>query len=219
MYCIFIMVEKEKNMVEIYSCISEDIHSNTYLVVDKETREAAVIDPSREAAVFGVDLENVKIKYVLLTHGHFDHMFRLGDYYGGTSQICVHALDSDKLTNPEANCSELFMRRGMVWQNPDITLFDGDKLYLGETEICVLHTPGHTMGSVCYTVGDAMFTGDTLFFGSIGRTDFSGSDISSMRESLGKLKKIEKNYRLYTGHGQGTTLDNEKEHNSYLLYV
>lgn len=208
------------NMTEIHSYVSADIHSNTYLVVDKETMEAAVIDPSLSPTVFGVDLSLIKIKYILLTHGHFDHMFKLSEYterYGAS--VCVHRLDGELLQDQRKNCSGLFMKNGLSWNKPDITFEDGQIFLLGDTEITVVHTPGHTEGSVCYLCGDAMFSGDTLFCGSVGRVDFFGGDTAMMRESLKKLKGLDKNYTVYSGHGNITTLDREKKYNSYMLYL
>ena len=214
-----IIVVKVKNMIEIRTCISQDIHSNTFLIVDKETKEAAVIDPSREPSVFGVDLSDIKIKYVLLTHGHFDHMFKLDDYvreHGAAAY--VHYLDEPLLSDATRNCSALFMPRGLVWNTPVRTFKDRDCFYLGDTEIKVMHTPGHTEGSVCFLCGDAMFCGDTLFYGSVGRTDFSGGSMPTLQRSLEKLKRIDKNYTVHTGHGSKTTLEREKKYNPYMLY-
>ncbi len=206
-------------MTEIYSYFSEDVHSNTYLVVDSKTKEAAIIDPSHMPSVFDVDMSELKIKYILLTHGHFDHMFKLDKYvreYG--AKVCVHAFDAEFLSDAEHNCSAFFMPEELTWQSPDITFEEGHRFTFGESEIIAIHTPGHTPGSVCYLCDDAMFSGDTLFYGSRGRTDFPGGSDFSMNFSLARLKNIEKNYTVYSGHGQSTTLDREKKYNNYMLY-
>ena len=160
-------------MVEVHSYFSEDVHSNTYLIVDVESMEAAVIDPSHMPSVFDVDASKLNIKYILLTHGHFDHMFKIDKYRRSyKASVCVHSDDASLLSDGEKNASALFMREPLVTDSADILLSDGQILYLGNTEIKVFHTPGHTPGSVCFLVDDNMFSGDTLFAGSIGRTDF-----------------------------------------------
>lgn len=206
-------------MAEIYSYFSEDAHSNTYLVVDTQTKEAAVIDPSHMPSVFDVDFSEIKVKYILLTHGHFDHMFKLEKYrreFG--AKICIHQFDEELLYDGEKNCSAFFMYDEMIMPKADMTFSEEDKIYLGNTEIGIIHTPGHTPGSVCFTCGDVMFSGDTLFYGSRGRTDFWGGNDFSMKISLERLKNIDKNYTVHCGHGQSTTLDREKKYNSYMLY-
>ncbi len=207
-------------MTEIYSYFSEDAHSNTYLILDRESGEAAVIDPSHMPSVFDIDMSQIKIKYILLTHGHFDHMFKLDKYirdFG--AQVCVHELDAEYLSDADLNCSAFFMPEELTWGAPDMTFAEGDKFSLGETEIVAIHTPGHTPGSVCFICGDVLFSGDTLFYGSRGRTDFPGGNDFSMNFSLNRLKNIDKNYTVHCGHGQSTTLDREKKFNNYMLYA
>ncbi len=206
-------------MFEIHTYFSEDTHSNTYLLVDSESKEAAVVDPSHMPSVFDVDLSTLNIKYILLTHAHFDHMFKLDKYvrdYG--AKVCVHAFDAEFLSDADKNCSTYFMPEDLTWNDADITFEEGQKFCIGQTEITAIHTPGHTPGSVCFICGDALFSGDTLFYGSRGRTDFPGGNDFSMRYSLERLKNIDKNYTVYCGHGQQTTLDREKKFNNYLLY-
>lgn len=206
-------------MTEIYSYFSEDTHSNTYLLLDLESREAAVIDPSHMPSIFDVSLSDVKLKYVLLTHGHFDHIGKTERYRREGAKVCIHKEDSSLLSDGERNASSLFMREPMLIPDADVLLEDGDVLTLGSSKIKVMHTPGHTPGSVCYICNDDMFAGDTLFAGSIGRTDFFGGNMTKMRESLGKLKRMEGNYNVYSGHGPSTTLDRERKYNDYMLLL
>ena len=207
-------------MTEIYSYISEDMHSNTYLIVDSESREAAIIDPSLLPSVFDVDFDDIKLKYVLMTHGHFDHMFKI-DKYRRTykAKVCIHEDDAGYLSDAQKNCSAQFMREPMETSEAEVILHDGDEIRLGKSTIYVMHTPGHTPGSVCYTVGDNMFSGDTIFYSSRGRTDFIGGSDFMMRSSLEKLKSLDTNYTIYSGHGQTTTLDREKKYNPHLIYM
>ena len=206
-------------MTEIYTYYAEDSHSNTYLIVDKDSREAAVVDPSHMPSVFDISLSDVKMKYVLLTHGHFDHIGKTEKYRREGAKVCIHRDDASLLSDGERNASSLFMREPMLIADADIILDDGDTLSLGETIIKVMHTPGHTPGSVCYLCGSDMFSGDTLFAGSIGRTDFWGGNMTKMRESLSKLKSVSENYNVYSGHGPATTIDREKKYNDYLLLL
>ena len=206
-------------MTEIYSYYAEDSHSNTYLIVDTESGEAAVVDPSHLPSVFDVSISNVKLKYVLLTHGHFDHIGKTERYRREGARVCIHRDDASLLSDGERNASSLFMRDPMIIHDADVLLSDGDTLTLGQTDIRVVHTPGHTPGSVCYICGDDMFAGDTLFAGSIGRTDFWGGNMTKMRESLAKLKAMSNNYNVYSGHGPTTTLDREKKYNDFMLLL
>ena len=219
LYKIKYKIEGNK-MTDIYSYISEDMLSNTYLIVDSDSKEAAVVDPSHKPSVFGVEFSGLKIKYILLTHGHFDHIYKAEQYrrdYG--AEVCIHKADAELLADAAKNCSSLFMPQPILVSKAEIELDDGASVYLGGTEIRVMHTPGHTLGSVCFLCGDEMFCGDTLFRGSRGRTDFYGGSELEMAHSLQKLKEIKKNYTIYAGHGAASTLDREKKYNNYMLYT
>ena len=165
-----------------------------------------VIDPGDEANVVVHCLGNRKLEAILLTHGHFDHVGAVKDLVAETD--CRVFLHSDELSLPQA------MTAGALYHTDSYA--DGDVLNLCGLEISVLHTPGHTPGSVCLCCEDAMFSGDTLFAGSIGRTDFPGSSPAQMAKSLQRLKSLTKNYTVYPGHGEATTLDEEKRYNPFL---
>ncbi len=206
-------------MTEIYHFLSEDTHSNSYLLLDTDSNEAAVIDPSHMPSVFDISFSQIRLKYVLLTHGHFDHIGKAEKYRRMGASLCIHCDDATLLCDGERNASSLFMHDPLIIGEADILLSDNDKLLLGNTEITVIHTPGHTPGSVCYLCGDELFCGDTLFAGSIGRTDFWGGNMTKMRHSLSKLKNLSGNYNVYCGHGPITSLDREKKYNDYLLLL
>ncbi len=190
--------------------------ANCYLV--KTESAAIVIDPyatdPRVTAFF--DENKVSEKYILLTHCHFDHILgaeELRSRYG--AKIIIGSEDEIGLLNPDISLSSWLG----IEQKPfsaDKTVTEGDILSLGGTEFRVMHTPGHTAGSVCYIAEDVIFSGDTLFEGSIGRTDFPTGDFVTIKNSLNRLKNLGCDYKVYAGHGNPTTLFREIKNNPYM---
>ena len=188
--------------------------SNTYLVYDEDSLEGAIIDcgnPPCEPLNVAKEL-GVKIKYVILTHGHYDHAEFVEEYARllPDARVVAHEAENVVLSDFEANVSQFFgtPRRYM---RPDMTVKGGDRLMLGDTEYEVISTPGHTPGSIClYSVADGVaFTGDTLFCRGYGRTDFKyGSDLE-MIASLRRLSKLPGEVIVLSGHGGATTVGNE----------
>ena len=160
---------------------AEGYGSNCWVLIDEQSEEYAIIDPSATGESFldfiekrGMKKEN--LKYILLTHGHFDHIFGADEIRDITgAPLCIHKADADFLTDSDKNAYRYFFREELVMRPCERELSDGDVLTLGSIEIKVMSTPGHSEGSVCYFVGDVIFTGDTLFDRSIGRTDLIGS--------------------------------------------
>ena len=193
--------------------------SNCWLVIDDNTNEAVIIDPSPEISVIEKALSErgVTLKYILLTHGHFDHMTSvdtLRDLTG--APLCVHKDDAECLVNSKLNVYRTFMAEDLIFRPADILLSDEDVLSFGNLSIKVMHTPGHSKGSVCYFIDDSLFTGDTLFDCSIGRSDLPGGDMAELISSLKKIAAIDGDYKIYTGHGSNTTLEKQKKFNVYL---
>ena len=198
------------------------LETNCYILTDPETGDTAVIDP-------GLDEEQLldlckpiakQIKWLLLTHSHFDHIMGLAALKELTgAPVAVHRLDADGLTDPRASmyrmCAQYYAHPQQP-APPDRLLEDGDELPLGGGRIRVLHTPGHTVGGVCFLTDDALFSGDTLFAGGVGRTDFPGGDYSALRESLQRLAALEGDLRVFPGHGPATTLGRERRENPYI---
>ena len=195
--------------------------ANCYLVTDESTDESLLIDPGsygdrQRDFIKSQGVES--LKYILLTHGHFDHMIgveRFRNALGG--EVVIHQADADKISSAVGSLYSRFEREiPFAAANADITVKDGEKLPFGEYEIEVIHTPGHTKGGVCYKIGDCLFTGDTLFRGSIGRVDFPDSDETEMLRSLKKLNAIDDDYKVYPGHEGTSTLSYEKQTNRYM---
>lgn len=182
--------------------------TNCYLAWGERSDECIVIDPGYEPEAVLQAAENAgkTIAAILLTHGHFDHV-------GGVQEIvktigCPVYLHENELSLPES-----FTAGPLYYTH---TYGEGDVLTLGGLSLRVLHTPGHTPGSVCLVAEDTMFSGDTLFMDSIGRTDFPGGSMATMLHSLDRLTSLPTNYRVFPGHGPETTLDTEKQFNPYL---
>ena len=193
--------------------------SNCWLVTDESSKKAIVIDPSPEIEIIGdaINRKGVKIEYIFLTHSHFDHMTSCDDLRDLTgAPLAVHKLDAEGLTNSRINCSRIFMNFDLVYRPAELLFDDGDTFTFGELSLSVIHTPGHTKGSSCFTVGDSMFTGDTLFDGGIGRCDLPGGNEAEIMSSLKNISGISFDYNLYTGHGSNTTLEKQKMYNPYL---
>ncbi len=194
--------------------------TNCYLLIDDATGEALAVDCPvfNEAYKAMLEKEGVtKLRYVLLTHGHFDHVCgvkELRDAYGG--EICIHAADADCLADPAKSLTTEVADFTQIPCTADRLLEDGDALPFGDTEIRVMHTPGHTKGSVCYFYKDVMFSGDTLFYLSMGRTDLPGGSTKQLFQSLRAIGQIPGEYRIFPGHGEPTGLTFEKKYNRYL---
>lgn len=204
-------------MIKVKKIEGIGLACNCFIITDVKTGLSAIIDAGLSKETFEREAEKFDIKYVLLTHGHYDHISCL-DYIvcktGATAYI--HKFDANLLTDTYLNLSEPFGFPPVIENTIPNLLEDNDKIILGETEIAIMHTPGHTEGSVMFIVKDAAFCGDTVFEGSIGRTDFPTSDVSKMKKSLLSISDLQSDYKLYCGHGNDTNLFFEKEHNIYL---
>ncbi len=189
-------------MLEVITLKVGSLEENCY-IVPCGGGEAAVIDPGDEAGRIIRELQERELRCsaILLTHGHFDHTGALEELvleYG--AQVFCGQQDGWRLKTL-----------------PDRSLNDGDRIEVGEKEFRVLGTPGHTEGSVCYIIEDCIFTGDTLFFETVGRTDLPGGDEKQLSLSLARLRELpEQELRLFPGHMQSTTLSHERQHNPYL---
>lgn len=195
--------------MEILNLYPGSFGSNCYVLLSDG--HAAVIDPSANAQhILATVSENgATLDFILLTHGHFDHILSLDELKAASgAPVYIHEADVDMPGDTQKNAFYYFFRKERTYFTPDRTLKDGDELTLGSTTIRVLHTPGHTMGSSCYLCDDALITGDTLFEDNFGRYDLYGGDEATLFHSLHSLKKLSPHLTIYPGHGHSSTLGN-----------
>lgn len=186
------------------------IGTNCYLLEDENTNTAAVVDPGDEAdrILAQAKADGVDIKAILLTHAHYDHTTGVAGIHKALPDVpaYLHPDDAARLGTP------VFPNLGM-----EPTLYgDGDVVKVGNIDVQVLHTPGHTPGGVCLMAGDVLFTGDTLFQGSMGRTDLPGGSYEEIMASLARLAKLPGDFHVLPGHMGGSTLEAERKSNYYM---
>ncbi len=196
--------------------------ANCYVVHCRDTRQAAVIDPGfgsaqeAEAILSFIERSELQLKFIIDTHGHPDHTCGNGVLkYRFQVPICIHKNDAYMLGESGRETSRYF---GFDCTSPpaDILLSEGEYVKFGDVTLKVLHTPGHSQGSIALIGETEVFTGDTLFTGSIGRTDFPGSSDPQMQLSLKKLIHLPDYFTAYPGHGSPTTIAQEKRVNPFL---
>ncbi len=211
-------------MVDVITILMKKTDENCYIVIDKESREAAVIDPGfcNANLLKSIEENNIsKVKYILLTHGHFDHIIGVKKLKEKTgAKILIHERDAECLTDNDKSLATM----AEIELEPceaDIKEKDGDLFRIGKTEFTVMHTPGHSKGSVCYIFENdrIIFTGDTLFCAVCGRTDFYGGSDEELTLSLMRLKSLNGDYTLYPGHYRSTTLDRERRVNRFFRKI
>ncbi|MBR6102866.1 MAG: MBL fold metallo-hydrolase [Ruminococcus sp.] len=192
--------------------------TNSYIVVS-DSGNCALIDAPDDADYImeQIDILGLDLKMILLTHGHFDHIGAVADLVEMTGcEVYIHGKDLSKLMSGDNMMSRFFGAGTVKTVKKATPISEDDVIKLDELEFDVLHTPGHTSGSVCYIIGDVMFSGDTLFARSIGRTDMPDGDPEVMKQSLAKICGLGGDLKIYPGHMQNTTLDHERHYNSYL---
>ena len=203
-------------MLSVKSAVFGGLQNNCYLITDKDTNKSALVDCTEFSDRMLDFIGNADLEYILLTHGHFDHI-------GGVSEISkrfnakvvISSIDAPMLSSSKLSLAAFC---GAVHNNSsaDITVEDNDVIELGNSEIYVISTPGHTSGSVCYMCDDNLFTGDTMFFCSCGRTDFPTGSPVDMQKSLNKLASLNGDYKIFAGHDKQSTLNFERKNNPYI---
>ena len=191
------------------------MEANCYIVGDESTKEVFIVDPGGDYKKIKkiIDVDGLKPQVVINTHGH-------GDHIGADSEfglpVWIHRLDAEFLQDPSKNLSGAF---GFLLKTKQATrlLEDGNILKIGKYELEVIHTPGHTPGSICLKGEGVIFTGDTLFCEGVGRTDFLyGSQEDIIRSIKERLLKLDDDYVVYPGHGPSSTVGNEKTNNPFI---
>ncbi len=217
--------------MKLFKHVVRGMDQNVYFYFDEDTKEGVIVDPGDDAQqiIKLIDENEIKVKMILLTHGHGDHIGAVGAIkakYG--SPVAAHEWEIPVLADERANFSGM-MGQGVSFQ-PDIILRDGDEIKVGDAVIKVIHTPGHTIGGVCfYSENDGiLFSGDSLFYASIGRTDFPNPNFEEgkgypTKENFEKLiNSIKKVYELpeetvvLPGHGMETKIGFEKKFNPFV---
>lgn len=187
--------------------------ANCYILMDEDTKESAVIDPGGDAndLIKAIKAMNANVKYILLTHGHTDHTGGVLDLKQEfKAPVYINEVDYEMIKSGEYIYGDI---KGKV----DSFISDGDILKLGTKEVKIIHTPGHTPGGVCFLVDNMLFTGDTLFAGSIGRTDLGGGNFETIIKNIKeKLMILPDEVIVLSGHGGESSIGRERLHNPFL---
>ena len=190
------------------------IGSNCYIIW--ENGEGIVIDPACDTSeIMDVaDKNGIKIKYIVLTHGHMDHIYSVDELRSKTdAKVLIHENDAEKLEDFVANGAIVILGESMKLKPADEDLKDGDNFYAGGMEFEVIHTPGHTSGSICIKVENSLFSGDTLFAMGRGRTDLiDGNEMDIINSIKNKLLTLDDSVEVYPGHNRKTTIGAERKY-------
>lgn len=209
--------------MNIITIPSGPLNANAYVVYKEDGGDCVVIDPASSGKV-GMELSKHQLHctHILLTHGHFDHIMGVADLrYREKSICCIHRYDAHALDISDSSVNLCHMSGAMVKRCPvDKFLKDGEVISAAGFDFLVIHTPGHSRGSVCFVVESekVIFTGDTLFRLSVGRTDLAGGNAEDLYRSITReLFTLPGDYRVLPGHMRETTLDFERKHNPFIL--
>ena len=206
--------------MKIEKFVTGIISTNCYLVINEETKQTVVIDPAAcPSYLMGhMKSEGLQVEAILLTHGHFDHIMGIDDLRREFPvPVYVHEGDRETLLDPALNLSSSYTD-GYTFDGADY-IRDGQRLELAGFSFQVIHTPGHTPGGVCYYLESegVLFSGDTLFQNSVGRTDFPNSSMSDLIRSLReKVMKLPNDVKVYPGHMGETTIGHERKYNPFI---
>ena len=197
-----------------------DLQANCYLVGCEETKEAVVIDPggSEEAVLKMIREAGVTVTAIVNTHAHCDHIGANARIHEETgAPIAIHESEAAFLTDATLNGSAFFYATPMLSPPADRLLHDGDGFRIGSETMTVRHTPGHSPGGISLALGDCVFTGDTLFRASIGRTDLPGGSYETLMRSIREgLMALDDGVRVFPGHGEASTIGWERRHNPWV---
>lgn len=203
----------QKMMVGIYG-------ANCYIIGDEKTQKAVVVDPggNGDDILKAIEENGMTVEYVMLTHGHGDHIGAVKDLMDAGAKLIAHKDEAEILKNKDLNLTSQ-MGENAIEVDANLYVSDDANLRLGDLNFKFIHTPGHTPGGMCILIENVLFTGDTLFAGSIGRTDLYGGDYDVMMESLKKLAQMDGSLNVLPGHGPASTIENEKAVNPFLRNI
>jgi glyoxylase-like metal-dependent hydrolase (beta-lactamase superfamily II) len=193
------------------------LESNCYVVGDKKSKDAIVIDPGDEPEriIEVINENNFKVGAIVCTHAHFDHIGVVGDIQKHTGgKILIHEKDREIYRGAKDQAALWGFNVDDV-PEPDGYIREGEKIQVGKREFEVLHTPGHSPGGICLYGEGIVFTGDTLFQGSVGRTDFFGGDMEKLKNSFKRLLELPEDTKVFSGHGPDTTIKKERKENFF----
>lgn len=197
-----------------------DLDTNCYIIASERTSEAVIIDPGGDADLIldVVAANNLDVKYIILTHAHWDHFGSAKEVSEKTgAMIALHTIDKDGLNNPRVSLSFLLGEQEQR-VTPDLELADKQIIKIGDLQAEIIHTPGHTSGSISVHIADKIFTGDLLFYRSIGRTDFPGGSFEDLIKSVReKIFIYPDHVKIYPGHGPSTTVGDERNNNPFFI--
>lgn len=203
--------------MKLYSLTGGSLGTNCF-IVGSDKGNAVVIDPGFDSTriLNYLHKKELTLQKILLTHCHYDHIIGVAGLIRQTgAALYIHAADAKAIGDRDLCLASMF-EEDFEPLAADVLLQDGDTVELDELQFHVLHTPGHTPGCVCFLLDNIMFSGDTLFAGSVGRTDFAGGDFHAQHQSLLRLNELTVDYKVYPGHGESTTLSYEKATNIYI---
>ncbi len=196
-----------------------ELRSNCY-IIETAPGQCVAVDIGGDSRMLlnYLQMKHLRLSKILLTHGHYDHVGGVAETVAATdAEVYIHSDDANMLESAAASLASLMSVMPFHTVSKYVAVVGDSCISDGELTFRVMHTPGHTKGSVCYICDDVIFSGDTLFCCSIGRTDFPGGSVSEMRESLKSLVELEGDFKIYPGHNESSTLDYERKNNPYLV--
>lgn len=205
-------------MYDVITCVVGTLATNCY-IIKTDKSNAVVVDPGAhpERILSVLDDNKLNCRAIVITHGHHDHIGALYEIKSKTKAIVyIHKADAEMLHDSDKNLTTLLHIKNYHEVEADVLLDDNAEIVLDNISFKVLHTPGHTPGSIVLAGGGIMLSGDTLFYENCGRCDLPGGNYESMLKSLKKLSELEGDYAVYPGHGETTTLEHERLCNPYM---